>query len=112
MNDQDIYLLYSQQFRTIDDNLDDLVRESETFLQANLIIDSWKQANLNYLTARNKIFSTHADEIVELVKEFQSSQISIEKALADLKNVATTIEQVTNVISSAVKIGRELQDAV
>jgi hypothetical protein len=26
MNDQDIYLLFSEQFRLIDDNLDDLVR--------------------------------------------------------------------------------------
>ena len=66
MTDQDIYMLFSEQFRMIDDNLDDLVKKTQDFVQANQIIDAWKQANLNYLKARNKIFSAHAEKIKDL----------------------------------------------
>ncbi|HYP02424.1 MAG TPA: hypothetical protein VER76_19695 [Pyrinomonadaceae bacterium] len=112
MNDTDIYLLFSAQFRMIDDNLDDLVKKAEGFVQANAIIDSWKQANLNYLKARNKIFSTHAEQIADLVKHFDDSQKSIKKALEDLKGGAATIGKVTKVISAAVDAGKKLQEAV
>ena len=112
MNDADIYLLFSEQFRTIDDNLDDLVRRATTFAEANRITESWKQANLNYLKARNKIFSAHAAEIGGLVKEFKDAQDSIEKSLAALKNDAITIGQVSKIIAFGVEKGKELQEAV
>lgn len=112
MNDQDIYLLFSDQFRAIDDNLDDLVKTAQSFTQAQQIIDAWKQANLNYLTARNKIFSSHAAQIGDLVKEFGDAQQSIEKSLSDLKKGAATIGQVTSIISGAVQTGKKLQEAV
>lgn len=112
MNDQDIYLLFSEQFRLIDDNLDDLVRVSTTFAQANRIIEDWKQANLNYLRARNKLFSAHEAKIKDLVEDFGESQKAIEKALADLKDDATTIDKIAKVISIGVGIGKNLQESV
>ena len=112
MNDQDIYLMFSEQFRTIDDNLDDLVNQAEDFVQANRIIDSWKQANLNYLKARNKIFSTHEAAIGNLVKEFNDAQKSIETSLQDLKDQKATIGKVSQVIALGVSKGKALQEAV
>ncbi len=112
MSDQDIYLLFSEQFRMIDDNLDDLVKKAQDFAQANQIIDAWKQANLNYLKARNKIFSAHAERIKDLVREFKEEQESIEQSLMDLKNGAKTIGQVSKIISVGVEAGKKLQEAV
>ena len=112
MTDQDLYLLFSEQFRTIDDNLDDLVNQAEDFVQANRIIDSWKQANLNYLKARNKIFSSHEAAIGDLVTQFQQAQDAIKKSLDDLKNQATTIGNVSRVIAFGVSQGKALQEAV
>lgn len=112
MTDQDIYLLFSEQFRLIDDNLDDLVKKTQDFAQANQIIDAWKQANLNYLKARNKIFSAHTEKIKDLVKEFKEAQESIEKSLKELKDGAKTIGQVSKIISGAVEAGKKLQEAV
>jgi len=108
MNDQDIYLLYSGQFRLIDDNLDDLVKKAESFIEAKQIADLWKQANLNYLKARNSLFSNHSAEIATLVKEFQEAQKSIAKALADMKQQTETIKKVVMLLSVAVAKGKEL----
>lgn len=112
MNDKDIYLLFSEQFRILDDHLDDLVKKAEGFAQANAIIEAWKQANLNHMRARNKIFSTHAAEITDLVKSFEDSQESIKKALEDLKGGAATIGKVSKVVTAAVDAGKKLQEAV
>lgn len=112
MNDNDIYLLFSEQFRTLDDNLDDLVRKAEGFVQANKIIEAWKQANLNYLRARNKIFSAHEERIGALVREFNESQQSIKRALEDLQGGAATIDRVSQIISTAVDLGKRLQESV
>ncbi|MDP2757257.1 MAG: hypothetical protein Q8O45_06560 [Desulfurivibrionaceae bacterium] len=108
MSDQDIYLLYSEQFRSIDDNLDDLVKKAESFMQATQITNAWKQANLNYLKARNLIFSNHAAQITGLVTEFQEAQKSMKKALADLKHGGETIGKVTTFLSAATSKGKEL----
>src|SRR5437868_1272111 len=112
MNDNDIYLIFSEQFRAIDDNLDDLMSRSENFTQASQITEAWKQANLNYLRARNKIFSNQADRIAGLVEEFKSATDAIKKSLADLKLAATTISQVAGLITAGVNTGKELQEAV
>ncbi|MBI2820735.1 MAG: hypothetical protein HYX74_00795 [Acidobacteria bacterium] len=112
MNDAEIYQLFSEQFRTIDDHLDDLVSRAENFVQATQIIDAWKQANLNYLTARNKVFAGHANQLRTLVDEFRDAQQSVKQSLADLKGGATTIQQAISVISSAIRKGKALQEAV
>jgi prefoldin subunit 5 len=112
MNDQDIYLLFSEQFRLIDDNLDDLVRRTESFTQANQIIESWKQANLNYLRARNKIFSSHMSTIAALVEEFQEAQDAAKQALEDLQAGAQTIDQISRLITLAVGKGTVLEGSV
>ena len=112
MNDEDIYFMYSEQFRTIDDNLDDLMNRAENFAQASRINDSWKQANLNYTRARNKLFAAHEAQIKDLVKDFENAQAAIKKSLADLKKQATTIGQVSQIISQGVGVGTKLEKAV
>lgn len=112
MTDQEVYLLYSEQFRAIDDDLDFLVAKAENFLQANRIILSWQQANLNYLRARNLIFSSHLAQIEGLITDFRKAQESIKAALADLKHDAAQIGFVSTVIATTVKAGKELLDNV
>ncbi len=108
MTDHDIWMLYSEQFRSLDDNLDDLVKQAESFFQAKQITDAWKEANANYLKARNLIFSDHADQIARLVTEFQDAHKSMRKALADLKQQAETIGGATTLICAATGKGTEL----
>ena len=108
----EMWQLYSEQFRAIDDDLDDLVRRAENFAQADQIIKSWELANLNYVRARNIIFSDHLGAIRDLVREFQEAQASIEQALDDLQHDAATIALAGNLISTGVKKGKELLDAV
>jgi hypothetical protein len=112
MNDHDIYALYSEQFRMIDDNLDDLVRQAQSFTEANAIIDSWKQANLNYLRARNKLFSVHAAQIQALVDEFSDAHRNIKRALEDLQRGIGAVGTVSQLLSFAVDKGKRLQESV
>ena len=111
MTDMDVYLAYSEQYRLIDDNLDDLVRRAESFLQATLIIDGWKQANKNYIDARNKVFDANQELIKTLFAEFTASTKSIQEALNELKKTPDLIGKVASLISSAVKKGTELKAA-
>lgn len=108
MNDQDIYLLYSEQFRWIDDNLDDLVKKAESFIEAKQITDLWKQANSNYLKAHNLVFSNHSAQIAAIVKEFQEARKYMTEALTELKQQVVTIKKVITLISAAVGKGKEL----
>jgi hypothetical protein len=112
VNDQDIYLLFSEQFRTIDDNLDDLMRQAHNFVQANRIMESWKLANLNYLRARNKVFSSQLPRIGELVTRFTEAQAAIKASLAELQQGVATMDQMAEVIVTGVEAGKALQESV
>ncbi len=112
MTDSDIYLKYSAQFRAIDDSLDDLMNRAENFQQASQIMDSWKQSNLNMMTARNKLFISHLAQIQEILADFSSASDSMEKSLIDLQKGATTINKVAGLITLAVGKGTQLQQKV
>ena len=112
MTDSDIYLKFSAQFRAIDDNLDDLMNRAENFQQASQIMESWKQSNLNMMTARNKLFINHLDQIKEILDDFANASDSMEKSLIDLQKAATTINKVAGLITLAVSKGTELQKKV
>ena len=112
MTDQDIYLLFSDQFRTLDDNLDDLCKRSENYSQTTQIIDAWKQANLNYLQARNKAFSGNLSQIDDLINDFAQAQAEIKKSLQQLQQGVSAIGQVSNLITSAVGKGTKLVQVV
>ncbi len=107
MNDQDVYLLLSEQFRLIDDDLDDMVRRAN-YAQTLEIVNAWKQANLNYLKGRNLIFSKHEQQIKSLVGDVSKANESIKDALEDLRSGVTAIEKVTGVLSAGVNVGTKL----
>ena len=109
MTDDDVYLIYSEQFRTIDDRLDDLVKQAVNFTQTNQITTAWKQANLNYLQARNKLFANRGSDIDASVQAFAKGQEAIKALLEDLANGSATIDKVAGVISDGVAIGTKLE---
>ncbi len=63
MTDQDIYLLYSSQWRTLDDSIDDLTRQAQNFVEADKLINAWETAENNYSRARRLIFTSHTAQI-------------------------------------------------
>jgi hypothetical protein len=109
MTDNDVYLIYSEQFRTIDDRLDDLVKQAVNFTQSNQITAAWKQANLNYLQARNKLFANRGGDIEASIQAFARGQEAIRALLEDLAKGSATIDRVAGVISEAVAIGTKLE---
>lgn len=113
MNDRDVYLLFSAQFRSLDDNLDDLVAQATGSgdVDPQEIIDAWHQANANYLSARNKVFAGQGPVVDGLIQDFENAQGSITDALTRLKSQATTIKQVAGIISAGVDKGTALLNA-
>ena len=109
MTDNDVYLIYSEQFRTIDDRLDDLVKQAVNFTQSNQITAAWKQANLNYLQARNKLFANRGGDIEASIQAFARGQEAIMALLEDLAKGSATIDRVAGVISESVAIGTKLE---
>ena len=112
MTDNDIYLLYSEQFRTIDDRLDDLVKQTVNFTQTNQITLAWKQANLNYIQARNKLFANRGGDVEASIQAFARGQESIKALLEDLAKGSATIDKVAGVIADGVAIGTKLEQLV
>jgi len=112
MTDNDVYLIYSEQFRTIDDRLDDLVKQAVSFAQSNQITSAWKPANLNYLQARNKLFANRGGDIEASIQAFARGQEAIIALLEDLAKGSVTIDKVAGVIAEGVAIGTKLEQLV
>lgn len=105
MTDQDAYLAFSDQYREIDDHLDNLVAAAQSYIQAQAIEQSWQQANLNYLQARNKIFADGSATTEALYKDLVKSNSDIKAALATLGGPAGDIGKVTAAITTGVSAG-------
>jgi len=70
---------------------------------------AWKQANLNYLQARNKLFANRGGDIEASIQAFARGQQAIIALLEDLAKGSTTIDKVAGVISEGVAIGTKLE---
>ena len=104
MTNLQIYRALRAQFRTIDENVDDLAKRCETFAQSKLLVDEWLQAQRNYLEARNRIFDVSSKRVTELYEQLGEAQDEIERALATLKRIAKVLDK----IGDAVRIGTSL----
>ena len=108
MTDRDIYLMYSAQFRELDDNFNDLMNRAENFRQATQIVNDWKLSRLNMMQAANTLFTGNMSQIAEILKDFEAANASMERSFADLTTGAKTISQVANLINLAVGAGTKL----
>jgi hypothetical protein len=104
MTNLEIYQLLRDQFRTSDDNLDQLAAACTTHDQTVQLNAEWTQAEANYVAARNKIFAEDDPGVDSIGKQLQTAQDSIEADLASLQNVAETLDK----ISDAVHLGTTL----
>jgi len=112
MNDRDMYLLYSEQFRRIDDNLNELSKQAEDYSQQLQIIRAWQEANLSYLKSMNLLFAKFQESIKQLADDFQQAAESSKDALDRLKQGPMSIRTVIDKISDGVDKGKQLLDWV
>ena len=111
MTDQDAYLAFSEQYRTIDDQLDGLISAAKSYAQAQAITQSWEQANLNYIQARNKIFADGTAAMQGLYDQFVKSTENIKQTLTNLGKPAGDIGKITAALTTGVSIGKTFLNA-
>ena len=104
MTDLEIYRALRNQFRTIDENLDELALNCRTFSQARQLGDEWAQAQKNYIDARNRIFDSSDTRVKELYEQLGAAQDDVEESLDDLKEIAKVLDR----IGDAVRLGTSL----
>ena len=104
ISDLQIYRALRNQFRAIDDHLDELAKRCETFAQSQQLSDEWAQAQRNYIQARNRLFDGNAANVKALYDQLAAAQKEVDKSLGDLKKIATVLDR----IGDAVRIGTSL----
>lgn len=98
MTNLEIYRLYRRLFRTIDDNLDDLAKACQTHDQTVQLSEEWTQAEANYIAARKKVFKEDDPTVESLSGQLGSVTKAIDADLKSLKNIATTLDRITDAV--------------
>lgn len=104
MTDAQIAELMEAQYLSIFEKRDELAAACQTFAQLNQFLKNLNQANINALQARQRIFAVHEPRVEELFEELRTAQGHIEDSLADLKNIAGTLDRISDGVQIALQL--------
>jgi hypothetical protein len=111
MSQEELFRVLLAQFLTIDENRDRLIAKSQTFEQAQQVLNNWRQANLNQLEMGNKILIKNSEELKEIVTDLKKAQTKADEALVKLQATAAGLQELTSaltLIGKAVILGTQL----
>ena len=96
--------LLEKQYFTIKSNFNQLIASCQTDEQRTALQNAYATARDNYNTAVNSVLSDNDPTVTALRTELQTRQQQIENSLANLQNIATIVDTITNGVAVGTKL--------
>lgn len=96
--------LLEKQFFAIKSNFNQLIAACQTDAQRTELQAAYATARDNYNSALNSVLNDNDPTVTALRTELQTKQQQIEKSLASLQNIATTLDTITAGVAVGTKL--------